>query len=60
VTSAPDGVRLITCGDNGMESDPPVRASQLLGVFAGIEQAPPKWRSLVWLLASLFRPPEQA
>jgi signal peptidase I len=55
VMNAPDGTLLITRGDNDMEDDPPVSASQLLGIFAGVEQAPPKWRRLVCLLDSLFR-----
>ncbi len=60
VMNAPDGALLITRGDNDMEDDPPVSASQLLGIFARVEQAPPKWRRLACLLDSLFRQMEQA
>jgi signal peptidase I len=60
VLNAPDGALLITRGDNDMEDDPPVGAAQLLGLFGGIEQSPPKWRRLSWLLDSLFRHTEHA
>lgn len=58
--NAADGVLLITRGDNDMEPDPPVSASQLLGIFAGLEKAPRFWGRVSHLLACLFRPPEQA
>lgn len=60
IVSAPDGARLITRGDNHMEDDPGIDPSELLGVFAAVEHAPPKWRTLIALLASAFRNPEQA
>jgi hypothetical protein len=60
VLNVPDGALLITRGDNDMEDDPPVGAAQLLGLFGGIEQSPPKWRRLSWLLDSLFRHTEHA
>jgi signal peptidase I len=60
ILQAPGGAQLITRGDNDMEDDPPISAAQLLGLFAGIEQAPPKWPRLSALLDSLFRHTEHA
>ena len=60
VLNASSGAQLITRGDNDMEDDPPIGAAQLLGLFAGIEQAPPKWPRLSALLDSLFRHTEHA
>lgn len=60
VLSAPDDMQLITRGDNDMGNDPPVSASLLLGVFAGIEGTPAKWRRLSLFLHSFFARAEQA
>jgi hypothetical protein len=60
LVSGADGTLLITRGDNDMEDDPPVSASQLLGIFTGIEQAPSRWHRLSALIDSLFRRLEQA
>jgi len=55
-----EGAWLVTRGDNDMDNDPPVRASQLLGVYVRTEDAPSLWRRSAWFFAALLRRAEPA